>query len=107
AQDAFNNTNGSYAGTVSLSSSDGQFVPPSSQALVAGTTTFSSNVILKTAGTQTVSAADGVNSGTSSSITVNPAAANHLTVTAPGAATAGPAFTVTVPALHQLNHPGT
>src|SRR5205814_1612299 len=52
AKDAFNNTNAGYSGTVSLSSTDGQFVPPASQALVSGTTTFSGNVTLNTAGAQ-------------------------------------------------------
>src|SRR5439155_1058676 len=106
-QDAFNNTNGSYSGTVSLSSTDGQFIAPAAQALVAGTTTFSSNVILKTASTPTVSATDGVNSGTSSNITVNPAAASKYQLTVITTQIAGNPFNLTVTAQDPFNNTAT
>src|SRR5262249_27525803 len=52
AQDAFNNTDASYSGTVSFTSTDGQGVLPANSTLASGTGTFSAT--LKTAGLQTL-----------------------------------------------------
>src|SRR5207249_3895256 len=62
---------------------------------------------LKTVGSQTLTATDTASSsitGTSGAIAVAAAAATHLGVSAPGAATAGGAFSVTVTALDQFNN---
>jgi hypothetical protein len=100
ATDAYGNPNPAYTGTVSFTSSDRQAVLPTPASLTRGTGTFSAT--LKTAGTQSLTAADTVNtsfSGTQSGITVNPAAATHLvfgqqpSTTAVGAAIS-PAVTV-------------
>jgi len=86
ALDAGNNTAGAYGGTVHFTSSDGQAVLPANSTLTNGTGSFP--VTLKTAGTQTVTATDTVTSsitGVSGGVTVGPAAANHLSVSAPPA----------------------
>jgi hypothetical protein len=72
AKDSNGNTSTSYAGSVSITSSDGIAGLPLASTLTSGTKTFA--VTLKTAGSQTVSAGDGSLSVTSSAITVNPAA---------------------------------
>ncbi len=90
ALDAFGNTATGYSGTVQFTSSDGQAVLPADSTLTNGAGTFSAT--LKTAGDQTITATDTVNSsitGTSGSITVGPAAADHFVVSAPSSATAG------------------
>src|SRR5205814_1117823 len=99
ALDQFNNTSTGYGGMVHFTSSDGQAVLPSNSTLTNGTGTFSAT--LKTAGSQSITATDTVTSsitGTSNAITVNAAAATHLTVSAPASATAGSAFSFTVTA---------
>ena len=61
AQDAYGNTATGYRGTVQLSSSDGAAALPASYTFVAGDSgahSFTSGVTLKTAGSQTVTAAD-------------------------------------------------
>src|SRR5262249_20579471 len=89
AQDQFNNTATGYTGTVHITSSDSQAVLPGNGTLTGGTGTIS--VTLKTAGNQTVTATDTVNSflsGTSNSIAVSAGAATHFMVSAPSSATA-------------------
>jgi len=84
---------------VHFTSSDGAAVLPANSTLTNGVGTFS--VTLKTAGSQTLTATDTVTgsiTGTSGGTTVSAAAATGLTVTAPGTATAGVAFNVTVTA---------
>jgi uncharacterized protein (TIGR03437 family) len=94
ALDVNNATFSGYAGIVQITSSDGQAVLPSNSTLTSGVGTFM--VTLKTAGTQTVTATDTVSSitGTSNSITVNPAFASNITTTggSPQSATVGTAF---------------
>src|SRR6185437_5025948 len=72
--------------TVALSTSDANATPPAPAALVAGTKTFS--VILKTAGSSTVTATDQTNgsmtANTSPATTVNPAAFTKLQILLPG-----------------------
>jgi hypothetical protein len=83
AVDTFGQTAVGYTGTVHFSSSDGQAVLPANYTFTgtdAGLHTFSNGVTLKTAGTRTVTATDTVTSSItgSASVTVNPAAADHL-----------------------------
>ena len=108
AQDAYGNTATGYRGTVQLSSSDGAAALPASYTFVAGDSgahSFTSGVTLKTAGSQTVTAADtasGTITGTES-VAVSAGSATHLTIetaangsgTAIGAqgVTAGSSFT--------------
>src|SRR5262249_39846104 len=93
AHDPFNNIATGYRGTVTLTSTDSQATLPANYTFTAadaGVHAFS-NVILRTAGSRTVTAqdtADGTITG-SSTVTVNPAAADHFSVSASGTATAG------------------
>jgi subtilisin-like proprotein convertase family protein len=102
ARDASGNVATGYAGTVHFTSSDPQAALPADYTFTAadaGTHTFSA--ALKTAGTQTLTVTDtaaGGLTGTEAGITVSPAAASRLAVSAPSAATAGGAFNVTVTA---------
>ncbi|MFD0894868.1 DUF11 domain-containing protein [Luteolibacter ambystomatis] len=108
ALDQFNNTATGYAGTVHFTSSDAAATLPADTTLTSGVGTFSAT--LRTAGSRTITATDTVTgsiTGTSASITVNPAAATHYAVSAPGSATAGTAFNVTVTALDQFNNTAT
>src|SRR5207245_2579879 len=93
AQDAYGNVASGYAGTVHFSSSDSQAVLPADATLNNGTAAFSAT--FKTAGMQSLTATDTVAAavtGTQSGITVNPAAASSLSVTAfPSPLTAGTA----------------
>ena len=97
-----------YAGTVTFTSSDGQGVLPAGTTLVNGQGTFSAT--LKTAGSQTLTAADTtsttITAGTAT-ITVSAAAATHFAVAAPGTATAGIGIPFTVTAEDQFNNVAT
>ena len=105
ALDANGNTATGYLGTVTFTSSDGAAHLPASYTFVVrdkGVHTFSSHATLPTAGTQTITATDSVNSsitGTSGPINVAPGPTTHVSVTAPATATAGAPFDVTVTAL--------
>jgi len=96
ALDASNNVVSGYSGTVHLTSSDAQFVPPANAGLTNGTGTF--QVTLKTVFAQTITATDTVTPSItgSAALSVNAGPATHLTVSAPTAATAGLAFNFTV-----------
>jgi hypothetical protein len=100
AQDAFGNTATGYTGIIAFISSDAQAVLPAQYTFTgadAGAHTF--NATLKTAGKQSITAADTVTStlnGTQSNITVQPAAVSVLKISAPASVTAAQAFTVTV-----------
>src|SRR5205814_1387845 len=103
AQDQFGNTATGYTGTVHFSSTDAQAVLPANYTFVAadnGAHTFTNAVTHKTAGNQTVTATDTLTStitGTSGTISVNPAGATTLSVAASiGTVAAGTAFGVTV-----------
>jgi hypothetical protein len=99
ARDAYGNIASGYRGTVHFSSSDPQAVLPANATLSAGQGTFSAT--FKTAGSQSLSAADTVSgtiSGTEAGITVTSAAPASLSLTGfPASITAGSAgsFTVT------------
>jgi Phosphoesterase family/FG-GAP-like repeat len=109
AQDANNNTLTSYLGTIHFTSSDSKAVLPSNYTFTAadaGVHTFT-GVILKTAGSQSITATDTMTSsiqGSQSGITVSPAAVSGLRVTAPASVTAGGAFTITVSAVDSFNN---
>ena len=107
AEDAFNNVAVNYGGIVSFSSSDkgASTVLPASSHLVQGVGTFSAT--LTTAGNQTLTATDTVNSSISASIatvSVTPAAASHFVITSPMATTAGNAFLIVVTAEDKFNN---
>ena len=78
AKDIYNNTVLNYPGTVTVTSSDGQAVLPSSSTLTSGTKSFTIN--LRTAGNQTVTFGDGSLSVTTGNILVNPAS-SQITIT--------------------------
>ena len=113
ALDALNNTATGYTGTVHLTSSDGQAVLTANHTFTGGELgvhTFVGSV-LKTAGTQSITATDTVTAsinGTQSGIVVNPAAADHLTVTGyPSTTVAGDAHNLTVTALDPFDNTDT
>src|SRR5260370_23605876 len=106
AKDAFGNTTPAYGGTVHLTSSDGAATLPGNNTLVSGARTFT-GVILRTAGTETVTATDTLSSsitGTSGGITVHPGPAHHFSVSAPPGAFAVLPFNITVTALDQFGN---
>jgi hypothetical protein len=105
ALDAANNVAKSYTGTVHFSSTDAQAVLPGSATLTDGTGTFSA--ILRTSGSQTISATDTVTAsitGTSSPVEVSPGPPTHFSVLAPAIAQSGRAFSFTVTALDVANN---
>jgi hypothetical protein len=114
ARTASNNTLTSYTGTVHFTSSDsGSPSLPSNYTFVTGDNgahAFSNGAVLKTAGNQSITVNDTVQTSKTGSATVgvNPAAADHFKVTAPASATAGTAFnTVTLAAQDLYNNTAT
>ncbi|MGO9598661.1 MAG: DUF4082 domain-containing protein, partial [Isosphaeraceae bacterium] len=109
AQNASNGTVTGYTGTVHFTSSDSQVAGlPANYAFTTadnGVHIFT-GLILKTAGSQTVTATDTVTSSItgSATVTVSPAAASTLVVTAPTSATTGAPFSVTVTAKDPYNN---
>jgi hypothetical protein len=100
----------SYTGTVHFTSSDPQAGLPADYTFTAtdnGVHAFSA--ALKTAGAQALTATDTTAglTGSETSITVNPAAASRLGVSASAGGTAGTAFSVTVTALDPYNNAAT
>ncbi len=111
AQDAYNNTVTTYTGTVHFTSTDSQAVLPADYPFPSsamGTHTFS-GVILKTAGTQSITATDTVvNTVTgTANVTVKPAAATHLSISAPASVNPGTAFSFTVTMLDPYGNTAT
>ena len=99
AYDAYGNVATGYTGTVAITSSDGHAVLPADATLTDGVGTF--DVTLETAGADSITATDTVNSGitgTETGIAISPASASHLVVTGGTAETAGGVETVTVTA---------
>src|SRR2546427_674949 len=98
AQDQFGNTDTGYAGTVHFTSSDTSagVVLPADSTLTNGQRTLSATLIK--AGAQTITGRDTVTATITGtlSVTVRAGAAASLTLDAPGSATAGQAFTVSV-----------
>ena len=105
AQDIYNNTATSFQSAVYLGSTDGQAVLPANSVLSDGVGAFS--ITLETAGNQTLTATDTVNSsinGTSGNVNVRAVTATHYLVSAPSSVTAGTPFTFTVTALDAFNN---
>lgn len=99
AKDSTNATVTDYAGTVSFHSSDTGATLPADAMLTNGTGSF--DATLFEAGAQTITAEDTVMvsvDGTSNTITVDPAAASDLVVSAPASATVGTAVNVSITA---------
>src|SRR5262249_30488364 len=99
AWDAYGDRATGYRGTVRFTSSDAQAVLPGNStvtAVDAGMHSFSA--VLKTAGTQSLTAADTTNAAIAGtqSVTVNPAAASRLLLSAPASVKAGAKFSLTV-----------
>jgi Tol biopolymer transport system component len=112
ALDAYGNTATGYTGTVHFTSSDGQAALPADYTFTAGDAgvhTFSAT--LKTAGAQSLTAADAKTAsimGSETAISVNPAAASTLTVTGyPSPTTAGVSHSFTVTALDAYGNTAT
>ena len=98
AKDAFNNTTPAYTGTVTLTSSDGQAVLPSSYSYLAGDAgSHVFTTTLKTAGSKTITATDSSITG-NTTVSVGPASAASFSVTAASPQTAGTSFQATVTA---------
>jgi hypothetical protein len=98
AVDTFGQPAVGYTDTVHLSSSDGQAVLPADHTFTltdGGSYTFS-GVALRTAGTWTVTATDAGTLTGSGTVTVRPAAANHILLSGPASASAGTPFDLTV-----------
>ncbi len=103
ALDAFGNVATGYTGTIHVTSTDAAAGLPGDYTFVAGDFgVHTLSATLKTSGSQTLTATDTGNgsiNGTSPAITVNPAAATHLTLTGtPASVTAGTSASVTVTA---------
>jgi hypothetical protein len=114
AQDDNGNTATGYRGTVHFTSSDvnaSRVLPGDYTFTMAdnGVHTFTNAVMLVTAGSQSVTATDTASpsiTGTAS-VTVNPAAATHFLLSAPGSARVNVAFSVTMTALDAYNNVAT
>jgi hypothetical protein len=98
-KDPYGNFATGYTGTVHFTSSDGKAALPANYTFTAadaGVHTFSA--ILKTAGTQAITATDTTAglTGTEGGITVNPAAASQFVISAQSSVTAGVPFSLTI-----------
>ena len=99
ALDQYNNQATGYAGVVAISSSDGAALLPASASLVDGVGSFT--ITLGTAGLQSLTSTDSVNSsitGTQTGILVTAGSLNHFAFLVPATAVAGTSFTFTVTA---------
>ena len=111
AEDAFGNTTPGYLGTVHFTSTDGQASLPSDYTFKAGnhgTRTF--HATLKTAVVQSITATDtaaGTITGSQGGITVTPAAASKLIISAPPSVASGTPFSITVTAVDNYGNVAT
>ena len=106
AQDSFGNTATGYTGTVHLTSTDSQATLPANSTLSSGVGTF--NVTLKTAGNQTVTAADSISTSISGNamISVTAGSATHFVISgAPTSIAAGGMVTISVIAEDSFSNP--
>src|SRR5207302_11415102 len=91
--------------------SDGQAVLTANYTFAAADAgTHTSSAVLKTVGSQTLTATDAVTSsitGVQTGITVSPAAATTLSLTAPASSPTAGAFSVTVTARDPYGNPAT
>jgi Putative Ig domain len=99
AKDPFGNK---YNGAITLTSSNGEAVSPSTLTLTGGA--GSTNVTLTKAGITTLSAIAGTASGRSNSITISPAAVYTVKLNAPTSSAAGTGFSVTVNATDKFGN---
>jgi hypothetical protein len=111
AKDQFGNVATNYTGTVHFASTDNTAMLPANYTFRpadAGAHTFSGALTLKTAGNQTVTATDTVNTllaGTSDPVSVGAAAASKLALVAsPTTVSAGANTTITVTAQDQFGN---
>jgi hypothetical protein len=99
-EDSYGNIASGYAGTVHFTSSDGKATLPGNYTFTAGDAgVHNFSAALKTAGTQSITAADTVTpglTGTDGGIFVNPAAASQFIISAPSKVSAGAAFGLTL-----------
>jgi hypothetical protein len=98
AKDSFGQPAVGYTGTAHLSSSDGQAVLPDDHTFTltdGGSYTFP-GVALRTAGTWTITATDAGSLTGTGTVTVRPAAADHILLSGPASASAGIPFDLTV-----------
>src|SRR5207249_2219890 len=104
ALDAQGNTVLTYGGTVHIGSSDAQAGLPANATLVNGVGTFS--VILKTAGSRSVTASDTLTGSItgSASLSVTATAASRLVVSGPASTTAGNPFVFSITAFDAFNN---
>ncbi len=92
AKDSFGSTVTAYTGTVHFTSTDGSATLPSDYTFTGadnGSHTFNNGVTFKTAGLQTLTAADTVSvslTGTSTGVTVNPDVVTQLAISLPATA---------------------
>ncbi|HEX6788597.1 MAG TPA: invasin domain 3-containing protein [Gaiellaceae bacterium] len=113
AKDQYGNTTPAYTGTVHFTGGGAGATLPSDYTFTGGdngTHTFTNGATLAAAGSRTITATDtntGSITGTSGAIALAPAGASTLTVTAPGSATAGTGFAVTVTALDAYGNTAT
>jgi hypothetical protein len=111
ALDNLNHVVSDYAATVHFTSTDPNAVLPADYTFTAadhGKHTFT-GVILKKAGTRTITVTDTAYAFLTGkkAVTVNAAAASHLSISGPSSATAGSPFTITVTALDPYNNVAT
>jgi uncharacterized repeat protein (TIGR03803 family) len=104
ALDSFGNLATGYTGTIQLASTDGRAVLPSNYTFVPGDSgvhVFTSGLMLITAGSQTITARDTVNTSLTATATVavNAAAAMSFGVSGPPSVSSGSPFDVTLAAL--------
>ncbi len=107
-KDSYGNVATGYIGTVSFSSSDSRAAKPGNYTFTvadAGMHTFGAT--LKTAGNQSITAKDTVTgslTGTDGGITVKPAAATKIVVSAPASIRSGVAFSLTITVKDAFNN---
>jgi len=104
ALDQFSTISTGYGGTVHFTSSDGAATLPADTPLSNGIGTF--NATLRTAASQSLSAADSVTAtiNGSTNMTVNPGAASHFGISVPANTTAGAYLNAGVTALDAFNN---
>jgi hypothetical protein len=92
--DAYGNQVWNYSGTVHFTSSDAQALLPADYTFTAGQAGVTFNVTLRTAGQQTITVTDAVNSSITATVivTVNAAAASRFIIIALSSVTAGTPF---------------
>jgi hypothetical protein len=101
-----------YVGTIELTSSDPAALLPIAFTFTpddAGVHTFTNGATLRTAGSQTLTATDTATATLTGSATVvvNPAAADHLILSAPGDSNAGGTSSITVTAVDAFGNTAT